>query len=451
MQRDTIDFEREKVPTLFRKLLLPTLSGSLAISAVTVIDGIFVGQGTGANGVAAVNIVVPIYQIMAGIGLMVGAGCSVAASIFLSRRNYKAARLHATQAIVLTSLAVLLFAIAVMCFPAPAGRLLGASPTLLPLVTDYLLWIMSAFVFQMWSMIGLFIIRLDGSPKYAMWCSILPAALNAVLDWLFIFPLDMGVKGAAIATNISISVGGMMAMAYLLKGATTLGLVPLKLSSKSLRLALRNILYQCKIGSSTLMGELTLAVLFYAGNLTFMRYLGDAGVGAFGIACYYMPFFFMVGNAIAQSAQPIISYNYGAARLKEMKEARRLLLGTSFAIGLAVALLFFFLPDRLVALFVDTHSRAGILAIEGFPYLALGIVFFITNVAVIGYYQSVECIGRANLIVMLRGFGLLVPCFVLLPLLWGACGIWLAMPLTEAVTSLIVLWMYLSKRQRTAV
>lgn len=449
MNRDAINFESERVPVLFRKLLVPTLLGTVSISAVTAIDGIFIGHGVGADGVAAVNIVVPVYQIMSGIGLMTGAGCSVVSTIHLSRQRTKVARLNITQAIVLTSLFTLLLYALAAVFPTHTARLLGASDTLMPQVLDYLQWIMPSFLFQMWSMIGLFIIRLDGSPRYAMWCNIVPAVLNAVLDWLFIFPLGMGVKGAAMATSICIILGGIMALAYLLFFANTLRLVPLKVSRKSAMLALRNIGYQCKIGSTSLFGELTLAILVYVGNLVFMHYLGDAGVGAFGIACYYTPFFFMMGNAIAQSAQPIISYNYGISRWNEIREARRLLLSTSAAIGAVVALLFILIPDTLVALFVDTASKAGMIAIEGFPYFAAGIVFFILNVAIVGYYQSVEQIRRATLFVFMRGFLLLIPSFILLPKALGAEGIWLAMPLAELVTTLIIVLLFTRQRLRS--
>lgn len=439
MKRDAIDFERDRVSVLFRKLLIPTLLGTISISAVTAIDGIFVGHGVGADGVAAVNIVVPIYQIMSGIGLMIGAGCSVVASIHLSRHNARVARLNISQAIILTSLLVTILSVLVLAFPVHIARVLGASDTLMPQVVDYLRWIMPCYLFDMWSMIGLFVIRLDGSPRYAMWCNIVPAVLNVLLDWLFIFPLGMGVKGAAIATTISIAVGGIMALVYLLFVAEKLYLVPLKLSQKSIMLALRNIGYQCKIGSSSLFGELTLAVFIFTGNLVFMRYLGDAGVGAFGIACYYAPFFFMMGNAIAQSAQPIISYNYGISRWKEVGEAHTLLLVTSAAIGAIVALMFMFVPDKLVALFVDTASEAGEIAINGFPYFAVGIIFFILNVAIVGYYQSVEQIKRATAFVFLRGFAFLVPSFILLPQLIGIDGIWLAMPLAELMTLIVIL------------
>ncbi len=438
MNRDNIDFKDGKVSVLFRKMLIPTLLGALSICAVTAIDGIFIGHGVGADGIAAVNIVVPIYQIMAGFGLMVGVGCSVATSIHLSQNNIKAARLNVTQAILIASLIVTILALAVILSPNTAGKLLGASPTLLPQVSDYLVWIMPSFVFQMWSMIGLFTIRIDGSPKYAMWCNIIPATLNAILDWVFIFPLNMGVKGAAIATGISIVFGGIMALYYLLFRYKTIGITNLKWSVTCLKLSLRNFGYHCKIGSSTLLGEMTLAVLIYVGNIIFMHYLGDDGVGAFGIACYYMPFFFMVGNAIAQSAQPIISFNYGIEDWKKIRETRTLLLKYCIVSGLLVSTLFIFFPKELVVLFVDANSKAGEIAIEGFPLLASGILFFIINVAIIGYYQSIELIKRATWFVLLRGFIILIPCFILLPMFLGSIGMWIAMPVAEFITLIAI-------------
>ena len=434
MKRDSIDFESGQIGKLFRRMLLPTLLGTLAMSAMTVIDGIIVGQGVGSQGVASINIVAPIYLIMSGIGLMVGAGCSVVASIHLAQNKLKVARLNVTQALLVSAFVVALIAIGVLIFPEQTARLLGASDTLMPHVLDYVVWIMPGFVFEMFSLIGLFIIRLDGAPRFAMWCNIIPAVLNAILDWVFVFPVGMGVKGAGVATSFCMFLGGMMALGYLVFKARSLRPQLPKLSVKSLRLTLRNIGYQCRVGFSSLMGELAIAVSIYIGNLVFMRYLGDDGVGAFGISCYYTPFFFSVGNSIAQSAQPIISYNYGAERWTNVAKVRRLLLSTSLAVGVVLALLFSLLPEPLVALFVDTSSSAGRIAINGFPYFATGIILFILNVAIIGYYQSIERIGRAILLVSLRGVIFLLPCFMLLPRLYGEEGIWLAMPVAELFT-----------------
>ena len=439
MQRDAIDFESGDVATLFRKMLLPTLIGTLAMSAMTVIDGVIVGHGVGPEGVAAVNIIVPIYQIMSGIGLMIGAGCSVVASIHLSQRKLKVARLNITQAII-ASMAIVTALVSVMFFmPETTARVLGASSTLMPHVLDYMIWLLPGFIFEMIGMIGLFVIRLDGSPRYAMWCNIIPAVLNALLDYIFVFPLGMGVKGAGVATAMCMALGGVMALVYMLMPSHELHLEMPKLSLKSLRLSLRNVAYQCRIGMSSLLGELSLAIVIFVGNIVFMRYLGDSGVSAFGISCYYTPFFFMVGNAIQQSAQPIISYNYGAKRWDSVARVRRLMYVTSLIIGVLVSLLFVFAPEPLVGLFVDVRSAAGQIAIEGFPYYAAGIIFFIFNIVTIGYYQSIERTRRAMLLVMLRGAVFIIPTFILMPELLGVVGIWLAMPLSELLTLLVAL------------
>ena len=416
MERDEIDFGTLKVSVLFRKLFIPTLFGMLSISAVTVADGIFVGHGVGSDGIAAVNIYVPLLMLFQGVGLMIGIGCSVVASIHLSRAKVKAARLNVTQAMIVVTALTLLLSLLIVVFPDRTACLLGSSDRLLPLVKDYLLWFTPALVFQMWTAVGLFVIRLDGAPKLAMWCSVVAALLNVVLDWLFIFPLGWGVMGAAFATAISVSVGGVIVVVYLSFFARTLRFCPLKRSRKSLRLSLRNVGYQCRIGSSALLGEATLAMLMFVGNLTFMHYLGDDGVGAFGIACYYIPFVFMVGNAIAQSAQPIISYNFGAGVRERVIEAAQIALATAVVCGAAVTAVFIGSPRLLVGLFLDPATHAARIAIEGLPWFALGFICFIVNLTAIGYYQSLERVGVASGFALLRGFVFLVPSFLFMPL-----------------------------------
>ena len=444
MEKDAIDFKNTNISTLYRKLLIPTLLGTLSMSAMTTIDGIFVGHGVGSEGVAAVNIIGPVYQVFSGIVLMLGAGCAVVVSIHMARQKIKAARMNLTQALLFSTLLTAVICVLAMLFPEWSARLLGSSETLLPLASDYLFWIMPSYVFQMWSLIGLFIIRLDGAPNVAMWCNIVSALMNIVLDWMMIFPLGWGVKGAAIATSISIMTGGVIALAYLLFYARTLKPVLPKLSRKSLCLSLRNICYHCRIGSPSLLGEMTLAVLIFMGNRMFMKYLGDDGVAAFGIACYYTPFFFNIGNAEAQSAQPIISNNNGISRWDYEAKARRLLLATSLLCGIVVMALFLFVPHLLVALFLNPESTAAQIAQDGFPYYAIGIPFFILNVAIVGYCQSIERMKAAMTFVFLRGVGLLIPVFLLLPLLLGTEGIWLSMPLAEILTLAVIgcWWFY---------
>lgn len=448
MERNAIDLGTVGVPKLFRRMFIPTLFGMLSISAVTAVDGIFIGHGVGSDGIAAVNLCVPVMMLFTGLGLMTGVGCSVVAAVHVSHGQVKAARMNVTQALGMVSAVTVAATTLIVLFARRTALALGSSEHLLPLVVDYLQWFMPSMVFQMWISVSLFVIRLDGAPRVAMWCSVVSAALNVILDYIFIFPLGWGVRGAAFATSLSVATGGVMALGYLLLFARTLRPERVRLSRKSVRLTLRNLGCQCRIGSSTLLGELTLAMLMYVGNITFMRYLGDDGVGAFGVACYYTPFVFMVGNAIAQSAQPILSYNYGAGNFGRVWEAGRLAVRTAVVCGGIVMLLFMGAPRALVGLFLDTGGATARIAIDGLPLFASGFVFFVVNIAVIGYNQSLERMAVSTSFALLRGALFLVPSFIIMPRVAGEAGIWAAMPVSEFLTTLSIIAYYGVRRMR---
>lgn len=448
MSDDAIDFGTGEVGVLFRRLFFPTLLGMLGMSAVTAVDGIFVGHCVGSDGIAAINIVIPVLMLLTGIGLMVGSGCSVVASIHLARGKVKVARLNVTQALLAVTVVAVVLTCAMLADAAGTARVLGASQELLPLVVDYMVWYVPSWVFMVWTAVALFVIRLDGAPRMAMACSLVTALLNVVLDWLFMFPLGWGVMGAALATSLSTAAGGVMAIGYLLFAARRLRVVRLKMSAKSMRLTVRNIGYQCRVGLSALLGEATMAVLMFTGNLVFMHYLGDDGVGAFGIICYYAPFIFMVGNAIAQSAQPIISYNFGLGDLARTRQAEKVALATAAICGLTVTGAFSLLPQSLVGLFVPLDCAAAGIAVEGMPLFATGFVCFIFNLTAVGYFQSVERMLPATVFALMRGVVLLVPSFVVMPLMFGTRDIWLAMPVAEGLTAVAVIAFYLHGRAR---
>ena len=413
----------------------------LSMSAVTAIDGIFVGHGIGSDGIAAINICIPLLMLFTGVGLMVGAGSSVVSSIQLSRGKSKAARINVTQAILFVTIVALIPSVLMMAYPSATARMLGASEHLTPMVREYLLWFIPSLMFQMWCSVCLFIIRLDGAPRLAMMCNVTAAIISVLLGWLFIFPLGWGLMGAAFAATIGLFVGGLIGLVYLFRFARKLRFYPVKWSVKSLRLSFRNLGYQCRIGSSALLTEATLATLMFVGNQVFMKYLGDDGVGAFGIACYYIPFVFMVGNAIAQSAQPIISYNFGLDR-KRVVATERIALLTSVVSGIVIMAAFSLFPHILVGLFINPNNPAARIAIEGYPYFSTAFIFFILNLTVIGYYQSVERVKPATLFALLRGFIFLILSFLLLPEILGNNGIWLALSFSEVLTTVTILVVY---------
>lgn len=437
--RDDIDFGTVKVSWLFNKMFFPTLLGMASWSLITVADGMFVGWGIGGHGIAAINICYPVFLVFSGFALMIGMGVSVVSSIHLAQKNVKAARINTTQAMLFSGLSVLLSVLLIFSMSEQVSLLLGASPSLLPLVREYMVYLLPSAVFMVWSIIGLFVIRLDGAPKYAMWCNVVPALMNMFLDWVFIFPLGMGVKGAAIASSISSTVGGIMVVTYIMFFAKSLSLYRLKTTVTSITLSIRNILYQCKIGFPAMFSEATMAMLMFVGNIVFMKYLGDAGVGAFGVACYYLPFVFMFGNAIAESMQPIVSYNYGLGCKERVAETLSISCRTAVVGSLFSIVAFTVFPQQLVNLFIPMSEPASAIAVEGFPYFAAGFLFFILNLVAVGFFQSVERVAPAFLFALLRGVLFMLPCFFLLPSVMGVKGIWLAMPLSEIATFVAVL------------
>ena len=270
LNRDRLDFANDNIGPMFRSLFFPTLVGMIFNSALTLIDGIFVGRGVGPEGIAAVNIVAPIFMVTTGIGLMFGTGSSVIASIRLLKNKVKAARIIMTQAFIIGLLLVGVIGLGSFVCPRGVVHALGCSPLLEENAVSYLLWLLPGLFFLFIECAGMMLIRLDGAPKYAMTIQILAAVVNIVLDWYMVVPLGLGVMGAALATSIACAVGGAMVFAYFFRFADKLRFYPLKLTLTSPLLTLRNTGYMVRIGFATFLTELAMSVMMITGNYMFI-------------------------------------------------------------------------------------------------------------------------------------------------------------------------------------
>lgn len=241
MMKDSIDFGTTKVSSLFSKLLMPTLLGMVSSALFVITDGIFVGRGLGSDALAAVNIVAPLFLINTGIGLMFGVGASVVASIHLSHGKPKTARINVTQAVIALSMLVAAFSALIVWRAPGVACLLGSSERLLAPAVEYIYGAVPFFVFSAMLSAGMFYIRLDASPRYAMMCNVVPALLNIVLDYLFIFVFHWGVIGAAVATSLGYIAGAGMVLWYMLMMGRTIKLCRVKTHLRSLRMTRRNV------------------------------------------------------------------------------------------------------------------------------------------------------------------------------------------------------------------
>ena len=437
--RDSIDFANEPTGRLFRRMFLPTLISMVSMVVLNITDGAFVGHGAGSDALAAVNIVAPLFMLMGGIGMLFGIGSSVVASIHLAKDNQKAANINLTQGIVASVLCGVLMGAVIFCNQPAVCRLFGCSETLVPLACSYMKWIALMAPFNLFGMTAMFMVRLDGSPKFAMAVNCGMALSNIILDYVLIFPCGMGLEGAAIATAFSFSAGNLPVLWYLLRRSHNVQLYRLKASLTSLQLSLRNVAYQVRIGASAFLGEAAIAAVVIVGNYVFIHYLGEDGVAAYSVGCYCLPIVFMMGNAIVQSVQPIISYAHGAGNATRLKEARRIAVRTAGISGI-VALLLLSLGARLIsATFLPVGCNAYTLCCQGMPYFSVACLFVAINIVLIGILQSTERATQATVFTLLRGFVFSIPCFLLLPLWLGTPGLWLALPVAEGLTTALMI------------
>lgn len=434
--RDSIDFGKEKISHLFNTLFIPSILGMLCNVTFILADGIFVGHGIGPKGLASVNLATPIMLLITGLGMMFGIGSSVVAAIHLGRGNVKAARINITQAYEASMFIAIVIAILLYSNPDFWMKLIGTSDELLPLVREYLMWFIPTCLLLLIQIVGEFIVRLDGSPKYAMFANIVPAVVNIILDYLFIFPLDLGLKGAALATTIGTGCGAGLTLYYMFRKAQQLRFYKPKFTYTSLRLGTRNVGYMMRVGFSGFLGELAGSVMALAGNLAFGKYLGDTGIAAFSVICYLLPLVLHVYYSVYSSAQPIISFNYGAKQNTRVSKTFLFSLRISLIFGLIVSIITILLAPYVVSAFLEPETDAFNLASKGLPLFTISFIFMGINMSAIGFFQSIEKNFISSFLVSLRGILLLIAAFYFMPQWLGTNGLWLAVPAAEIITTL---------------
>ncbi|MDE7125137.1 MAG: MATE family efflux transporter, partial [Muribaculaceae bacterium] len=291
-------------------------------------------------------------------------------------------------------------------------------------------------------------IRLDGSPRYAMFVQVGGAFLIIFIDWYMVYPMDMGIKGVSIATSIACIAAGSRVLIYFMFFSSQLKFYRLKATAKSLRLSLRNIGYMIKIGIPTFLAEISIGITMIAGNFMFLKYLGEDGVAAFSIGCYLFPIMFSISEAVALASQPIISFNYGARQFDRVSKTLKLAVATAIVCGLCITGAMAFGTKWLTMPFLSADAPAFGMALSGLPLLGTCAIFFAINITFIGYYQSTEKALRSSIYTVLKGIIFLIPSFVFLPRIIGIQGLWLAVPVAELLTlTVVAAAFYLNKKR----
>lgn len=431
------NFTRDSVSRLFFKYLFPSIMGMLVTSIYILADTIVIGKGIGIDALAALNIILPVFNVFFGIGLLYGVGGSVLMSVARGRGDVKAGWNYFTVALILNLVTSVICTALLLLYMEPLCRLLGASDITMPYVREYapyVIWGLSAFSFS--SFLQTFV-RNDGAPRLAMAGVITGGVLNIILDIVFVFPLDMGMRGAAIASVIGAATTALIVSFHFFSKKNGLRLSLCGFSSKEI-----GSIFQT--GFVSFIIEICSGVLMFLFNIQLLRYVGEVGVSVYSVICNVAIIFICLCNGITQAAQPIISTNYGAGLFDRIYKVRRLGVFTAGGICLLPTLAGLIAPNVFPYIFLNPDAKILALSSDAIRIYFLAFVFLGINLFIVGYFQSTLKPQISLMLCLLRGL-LLSGLFVLtLPLFMGVNGIWMAVPLAELCTLLIAI-LFLNK------
>jgi putative MATE family efflux protein len=420
------------IPRLLFGFAIPAIVGMMAQALYNLIDRVFIGHALGPDGIAGIAVAFPFMLVVLAFCMLIGFGGTALISIRLGeQRKAEAERVLGNTAVLLL-IASIVITIAGLIWLDQILVLFGASQATLPYARDYLRVIVLGTVFQLFSFGLNAAIRGEGNPRIAMLSMLISVVLNVILAPIFIFGLSWGMHGAALATVISQAVTAVWVVAHFLRGRSVL-----RLHAGTLRLDGRICRTILAFGAPPCAMQLAASVLQSIMNHQLGYYGGDLAISVMGIL-YAM--FMLVGMPIFglnQGAQPIIGYNYGARQFARVKKTLELaiLAATCFTVlGFVVMMLF---PAAVIGLFnrddkalltLGTHAIR--LSIVMMPLVGFQIVSA-------SYFQAVGKPKMAMLLMLSRQLLLLIPAVLILPHFFGLDGVWVALPTSDFMASLL--------------
>jgi len=413
----------------------PAVVGMMAQAAYNIVDRIFVGRALGTQGIAGATVAFPFMLILLAFGMLVGFGAAAVVSIRLGQQKRdEAERVVGNAAVLLVGVSVLLTAGGLAALD-PLLRIFGASDDILPYASDYLSVIVWGSIFQTVNFGLNAIIRGEGNPRIAMYTMLIGALLNTVLDPLFLFVFGWGMRGAAAATVLSQAVSVLWVLAYFLRGKSLL-----KLRARNLRLHWPTCASILAVGSPPFAMQLGATVLNAIMNNQLRIFGGDLAISTMGIIYAVVLVIIMPIFGINQGVQPIIGYNYGAAKFDRVTKALQtaILIATGItSTGFLVVMLF---PSQVIWLFSrDQETLSQLLGLGTHPIRVCTMMLPIVGFQIVSssYFQAIGKPRKAMLLMLSRQILLLIPAVLILPHFFGLNGVWAAIPTADLGSSLL--------------
>lgn len=423
-----MDLERIRQNTtgMILQFSIPAIIAMVLTSLITVVDGYFIGNYVGEQGIAAVNLGLPVIYLFLSVGLMVSVGGVAIAGMSLGAGDISACNQVFRQTVATTIVFSLLTGLLVALFFEPVLDILGAEGRVRGYFrTYYGILLLELVVMVVNSSFGMFI-RGEGDPQYYMKVNIVSVLTNVVLDYVFAVVFRIGIAGIAVASLISAVVSLALILHFFRKRAKVYRLGRFSFSAAVLRRTLLN-------GSSEFVGEMSTGIAMFAYNYVIMRRIGVDGVTAFTIVGYVSYVFSMIVIGFGQGASPLVSFSYGARAHDLAGRLRKKTNMLVFGIGAVTFMVMVLLSGWYSGLFVKNDAIREMVQ-EGMTIFMVSFFFSGVNAVTSFYFTSIGKAVESAVISLARGLVVLLACIFVLPAYLGMTGVWLAAPVTEIVT-----------------
>ncbi|WP_046173500.1 MATE family efflux transporter [Domibacillus indicus] len=423
---------RLPVLKLFLRYLIPSMIGMMLMAVNIVIDGVMVGSRLGAEALAGVGIAGPVYTLFIAVSLWIGAGAATRYSMAMGAGEKEKAREIFTQALVLIFSVTLVIALAAYLLREPLIYALGANADTYPHASSYMtVLLLFGFVFTIESVFSVFV-RNDGAPNLAMAALVTAAAANIGFNYLFLFVLDWGVAGAAVATVIACTLAILILSFHFFRPQSNLKLVRFSFQKRVIWLIIT-------IGFPSFLAEIGMSVFTVSHNVLLEKLSGTDGVAAFSILNYVHSVMLMLFIGMGSAIQPLISYYHGAQETKRKKETLRLALLVSVGAGVVFFIAGQLAAGPIVSIFGDFSPSVTSLAAEAIRWFFIAYLFMGINLVMMTYYQSIGRVRMAVWITAAREIAVMLVLLAVLPQVFGLAGVWLTIPVSELIVLLTIL------------
>ena len=421
-----MDLLKDDLKKLYLRFLLPSLGSAMVMSIYTLTDAIVIGKGVGPDALAALSITTPLLCILMAMGILFGVGGSVQMSVHRGTGNYeKADRYFTLSFFTLAAISLILWIVY------GAGiqvllRLMGANDTLYPYALAYMKYINMLLPVAVFSNYVAIFVRADGDPNRAMAGVLLGGAANIVLDIVFVFQLQMGIGGAALASITGMVIQVIVGISHFVSSKNQLKFIRPKHVRSSIIQIIGN-------GIPSFFNEFANGFIVLLFNIQILKYCGDAVLSVYSVVSNCVILFNSLFTGVGQSIQPIIATNYGAGKWDRIKKVRNMSFLTITVMGILFSASGILFPNGVCSIFVHMNKEMSQIARAGLRVYFIAFIPMGINLLTSYYLQSILSVKRSLFISLLRNVILSSAAILTVPLIFGGNSLWLVMPVVECL------------------